>query len=299
MWAQRPAPMRHGVTPATTDLDANSSSVKGRTSGTRVVAATFMQPRFASQPGLVVASPKTALATQQATGLTYIRGAVASPVCVAISVFAACIGLGYAGMLGALLAMIAVIGLGAASARYGFVQRHLDHQARLRLRAKRESSRLRALRPAGPVRQTQYLELRELVEEIEKTDAAEAARFELQDLLDHFVRLSIGHQKCLDALRLAGGNELPIAIPITDANRSKRRREILARRIRHRDECLRRIERLTDELEAIDELIRLVAQRTACPSLDPDLDREIERRLWELDEVEDALNQLSLNQLSA
>jgi hypothetical protein len=252
-----------------------------------------MQPRLASQPGLVVASPPTALTTQSPGGLTYMRGAIASPVCVAISVFAACLGLGYAGLLGAVLAMVAVVTLGAASARYGVVQRHLDKQAQLRARAKRETARLKALRPSGPVRQTQYLELRDLVEEVERTDANEAKRFELQELLEHFVRLSVGHQKCLDALRLAGGNELPIAIPITDANRSKRRREIQARRIRHRDECLRRIERLTDEIEAVDELIRLVAQRTACPSLDPDLDREIERRLWELDEVDAALNQLS------
>jgi hypothetical protein len=63
--------------------------------------------------------------------------------------------------------------------------------------------------------------------------------------------------------------------------------------MRHRDECIRRIERLSDELEAIDELVRLVAQRAACPQLDNDLDREIERRLWELDEVDDALRALS------
>ena len=44
---------------------------------------------------------------------------------------------------------------------------------------------------------------------------------------------------------------------------------------------------------ALSELIRLVAQRVACPALDPDLDREIDRRLWELDEVETALKQLS------
>jgi hypothetical protein len=253
-----------------------------------------MQPRFASQNGLVVAPPPTALTTHGGgASLTYVRGAIASPVCVAISVFAACIGLGYAGIVGALVAMLAVIGLGAMSARYGIVQRHLDRQAQLRIRAKRENLRLKSLRPSGAVRQTQYLELRDLVEEVERTDSREASRFELQDLLDHFVRLSSSHQKCIDALRLAGGNELPVAIPITDANKSKRRREIQARRIRHRDECLRRVERLTDEIEAVDELVRLVAQRTACPSLDPDLDREIERRLWELDEVEDALNQLS------
>jgi hypothetical protein len=250
-----------------------------------------MQSRLASQ-GLMLAPPPPAL-TAHGTGLTYVRGAVASPVCVAVSVFAACVGLGYAGVLGAVVAMLAVIALGAMTARYRFVQRHLDRQASLRARAKRESARFRALRPSGPVRQTQYLELRELVEHVERTDANEASRFELQDLLDHFVRLSISHQRCLDALRLAGGHDLPIASSITDAGKSKRRREIQARRIRHRDECLRRIERINDEIEAVDELVRLVAQRAACPALDGDLDREIERRLWELDEVDEALHQLS------
>jgi hypothetical protein len=221
------------------------------------------------------------------------RGAIASPVCIAVSVFAACLGLGYAGILGAAMALVATLAIGALSARYVFVQRHLDRQAQLRARAKREAVRIRALRPSGPVRQTQYLELRDLVEHIERTDPAEAQRFELQDLLDHFVRLAACHQRCSDALRLAGGNELPVAIPITDASRSKRRREIQARRIRHRDECLRRLERLVDELDAVDELVRLVVQRTACPAMDPDLDREIERRLWELDEVDTALEQLS------
>ena len=251
-----------------------------------------MQPRLASQ-GLVLAPPPAALTTQHGHRLIYVRGAVASPVCVAVAVFAACVGLGYAGAVGAILAMFAVVGLGAMTARYKFVQRHLDQQAQIRMRTKRESARFKALRPGGPVRQTQYLELRELVEQVERADSREAARFELQDLLDHFVRLAVNHQRCLEALRLAGGHDLPLAIPIIDVTKSKRRREIMARRIRHRDECLRRIERLHDELEAVDELVRLVAQRSACPALDPDFDREIERRLWELDEVDEAYNQLS------
>ena len=252
-----------------------------------------MQPRPTSPRCLALARPPTALATHRANGLAYVGSAIVSPVCVSASVFAVCLGLGYAGIAGAALALVTVVVLGAMSARYGFVQRHLDHQAQLRMRARRETARLGALRPSGPVRQTQYLELRTLVEHIERTDPIEAQRFELQELLDHFVHLADGHRRCSDALRIAGGHDLPVAISITDAGRSKRRREIQARRIRHRDECLCRLERLADELEAVDELVRLVAQRTACPVVGPELEREIERRLWELDEVEAAMEQLS------
>jgi hypothetical protein len=266
--------------------------VNDASNGTTVVLAGVMQPRLASQNGLVI-TPPPALAVRSTSTLGYVRGAVGSPVCVAIAVFAACVGLGYAGLFGALIALVAVLGIGATSTRYAFVRRHLDKQAQIRERCRREALRLKQLRPTGPVRQQQYIELRDVVEEVERTDPAEAARFELQDLLDHFVRLAVSHQRCLDALRLAGTHDLPQAIPIGDANRSKRRREIMARRMRHREECLRRVERIADELEAVDELVRLVAQRTACPALDPGLEREIERRLWELDEVDAALNQLS------
>ncbi len=256
-----------------------------------------MQP-LATQTGtgteLVLAAPPQAL-TVRSSSLSYMRGAVGSPICVAIAVFAGCVGLGYAGVLGALLSMLSVVVLGITTTRYKFVRRHLDRQAEIRDRCKRESTRLRQLRPTGPVRQQQYIELRELVEQIERTDPNEARRFELQELLDHFVRLSVGHQRCLEALRLAGSHDLPhqTTLAIETSNRSKRRRDIVARRIRHREECLRRVERLADELEAVDELVRLVAQRAACPSIDPDLGREIERRLWELDEVDAALDQLS------
>lgn len=253
--------------------------------------------RLASYSLVSISTPATpsssALALHRASALTYVGGAVGSPVCVAVAVFAACVGLGYAGAVGAIVAMLTVIGAAASMARYGFVRRHLDRQAQLRERARRETARLKQLRPAGPVRQQQYIELRNLVEEIERTDPAEAARYELQDLLDHFVKLAVSQQRCLDALRLAGSHDLPQAIPITDAARSKRRREIMLRRMRHREECLARIDRISDELEAIDELVRLVAQRVACPPRDTDLDREIERRLWELDEVDAALDQLS------
>ncbi len=227
------------------------------------------------------------------TVLTYARGALFNPVSLSVMAFAVCVGVGYAGILGALLAMLTFMSLGVVATRYQFVRRHLDKQFQWRLKQKAESERLKLLKPTGQVRQQQYCDLRDLVTDIEKTDFKEAKRFELQSLLDHFVTLAVSHQKCLDSLRLAGSSDLPRALPPSDPHRSVRRREIMARRLRHRDECVRRIEHLADELEAVDELIRLCAQRLACPQLDADLDREIERRLWEIDEVDAALSQLS------
>lgn len=243
-----------------------------------------------SQLGLVVAPPTLPAGTSR---LTYIRGALSSPVCVAIAVFAGCIGLGYAGALGAVAAVLAVLVAGVNAARLRLVRKYVDQHAHARARAKRESRRLKQLHPTGSTRQQHYNELRVLVEEIERLDESEAERFELQDLLDHFVRLAVNHHRCMDSLRLAGANVLPTTAPIAEATKSRRRRELIQRRIRHRDECVRRMEKFSDELENIDELIRLVAQRTACPTLDVDLDREVDRRLWELDEVDAAFHQLS------
>jgi hypothetical protein len=207
--------------------------------------------------------------------------------------FAGCIGLGYAGVLGAVTAVAVVLALGVNAARYPRVRAYLDEHAIARSRARRECQRLKQLRPAGATRQQHYSELRLLVEEVERLDPAEAQRFDLQDLLDHFVRVAVSHQRCEDALRMAGASALPPATPITDLPRANRRREIMQRRIRHRDECVRRMEHLIDELEGIDQLVRLVVQRTACARLDGELDRELDRRLWELDEVDAALRQLS------
>lgn len=240
----------------------------------------------------LVRAPAQALAGR-CSGLVYAGGAIASPISVATLVFAACVGLGFAGVAGSIVAMAAVIGLATMASRAGAIRRHLDAQATLRARYRREAQRLKQLRPTGPVRQQQYVELRDLVEQVERSDPGEAARFELQDLLDHFVRLALAHQRCLEALRMSSSHDLPMGGSADSGGRSKRRREIIARRIRHREECLARIDRLADEIDAADELIRLLAQRAACPTLDADLDREIDRRLWELDEVDAAIRQLS------
>jgi hypothetical protein len=252
---------------------------------------TAMTKRLAAPEDSEVAI--VSMSPQAQTALAYVRGALFNPVSLSVMAFAVCVGVGYAGMLGALVAMMTFIALGSGATRYRYVRRQLDRQFEYRMKQKREADRMKLLKPTGPVRQQQYCDLRDLVCDIERADMGEAQRFELQPLLDHFVGLAVSHQKCLDSLRLAGSSDLPRMLPMHDPHRSARRREIMMRRMRHRDECVRRIERLADELEAIDELVRLVAQRVACPVLDHDLDREIERRLWELDEVDEALNQLS------
>lgn len=243
-----------------------------------------------SQRQLVVAPPTSPATTSR---LGYLRGAIVSPVCVATTLFAACLGVGYAGVLGAVLAAFVVLALSANMSRYRRVRAYLDGQARVHARARRHCRRLKQVRRTSPVRLRHYDELRALVEEIERLDEAEAARFELQDLLDHFVSLAVSHQRYIDALRLSRADALPTTPPLPEAGRSSRRGDIIQRRIRHRDSCVRRMAEITDEIEGIDQLVRLVAQRTACGTLDVELEREIERRLWEADEVDDALHQLS------
>lgn len=243
-----------------------------------------------SQLGLVVAPSALPPGTSR---LTYVRGAVGNPVSVAVAVFAGCIGLGYAGTIGAVIAVLAVLVVSAHAAGYRFVRGYVDRHERNRVKARRESRRVKQLHPTGSARQQHYGELRVLVDELELRDEAEVGRFELQDLLDHFVRIAVDHQRCLDSLRLAGANALPSALPAGELGKSRRRGDLLQRRIRHRDECVRRMEKLSEELDNIDELIRLVAQRIVCPALDADLEREVDRRLWELDEVDAAFHQLS------
>jgi len=243
-----------------------------------------------SQAHLAVVPPRPLATTSR---LGYARGAVASPVCVAAVLFAACLGVGYAGLLGAVIAALAVAAVGVNVSRNRCVRDYLDGQARVQSRSARHCQRLKQLRRTSPVRLRHYDELRGLVEEIERLDAAEATRFELQDLLDHFAQLAIAHQRCIDALRLSRADALPAAAPLAEVGRSSRRGEIIQRRITHRDECVRQMAQLTDEIEGIDQLVRLIAQRTACARIDVELDREIDRRLWELDEVDAALQQLS------
>ncbi len=229
-------------------------------------------------------------ARTQHGALAYAGATIASPLSVALIAFSACVGVGYAGVIGAIVLCSVVIAIALATSGSAHVRHVLDGHFEFRARTRREADRQRLLRSAGPVRQHQYAELRDLVAEIERVDPAEVQRFELAELLDQFARLVARHQRCIDWMRRAGGCDLPSAAP---QDLPSKRRDLLVRRIKHREECLVRIGKLVDDIEAIDELIHLIAQRGACPIEDNDVARDLERRMWELDEVDAALAQIS------
>ena len=210
-----------------------------------------------------------------------------------IAALAVC-GIGYVGVMGAILAVSSLFVLCFAATGSRWVHRALDRQSVRRARARREAARQRALGAAPPARHHQYRELRALVEGIERSEPIAARRLELQELLDHFVQLTVGHARGLEALHVAGGGESPEP-PSGDPPTTARRRDIAARRLRHREDTTARLGAIADEIDSADDLIRLVAQRAACANLDALLEGEgeVDRRLAELDEVEAALVQVS------
>lgn len=246
------------------------------------------------QPHLTLVT--TSMVVRDRARAAYVADAITSPLCVAAAVFAACVGLGAAGLAGMLASVFAVIVFGAYTTRFAPIRRHLERAAGDRAHARIETRRWKALRPAGPPRQAQFGELRTLVEDVERTAAHEATQFELQALLDQFVQLAIDHQRCLDAIRIAT-SDLPTEVAPAPSMLSMRRREIVARRLQHRETAVLRAHCLADELGTIDELIRLIAQRAACPILETEVDREVSaticRQLWELDELDAAYAQIS------
>lgn len=220
---------------------------------------------------------------------TYALRAVRSPASLAAIVTATSFGFWLAGIWGAMLFFFVGVVGAASSASCQLVRSHLDRQTLRRVRDEREAARNDLLCSTSQTRRDQYAALRLLVENVEAWDAAEADRLELQDLLEMFARLAVGHQRSVDAQHLAEG------LPCSEggAGQSRRRNELVARRIRSRDNCQRTSDRFVDDLDAIDELVRLVAQRVACPELDPDIGGEIERRLGELDDIDAELHLLS------
>jgi hypothetical protein len=216
----------------------------------------------------------------------YVRGAMLHPTSVTVLSTAVCFAACYAGLLAAMLTITGALVVAVGATRSAFVRGHLDAWAARQRHRQRDHVRTRRVEVAGPARSHQYRELADLVDEIEEADPKASARYELEGLLDQFVELARTHHRCVESLRFAPSGESPFV------ERSRMRSDILARRVRRREETAKRIARLSDELASIEELLHLIAHSVATSPSSQDTDAELERRLWELDEVETAMAEL-------
>ena len=168
----------------------------------------------------------------------------------------------------------------------------LGRAAERKRRIERRRRRERLLAEAQIPRDA-LLELTILADEIVRQDARLAERFEVEDLLDRHVDLMLAHERCLRAMRMADRDHLARArAEHLNAPGSRRRAEVFERRIRCWDQARDQADRCAEELATLADLVRLLAQKAACPEplLDDDL---LDRRLGELDEEEHAYRQLS------
>lgn len=223
---------------------------------------------------------------------SYVRSASASSVAI-IATLTICVATGVVGVIAAAVAASTLVALCFSATRSPLVRRYVDRESARHARACHESQRRRSLGRAAAARRAQYAVLLLIVGDIERLDPVEASRLELYDLLDHFVRLSVGHQRCLDSSAICGGLDScdPSAMP---ESATEYRLEIVERRLRLRAECTKRLARITDEIACIDGFIRLVAQRAAVANLHVlgAANSEIDRRLTELDDVETAFGEI-------
>jgi hypothetical protein len=225
--------------------------------------------------------------TPQLPALSYIGGVVTEPALIAFAVPSAMIGLGAAGIFGATIAVACVLMIAFVATRLAIVRRYVEHRQVERAAQRSETRRRARLRGANPMRSAQYLELRELVGELERTNAAAAKRYELLDLLDHFVGVAVQLEHYNKTLRMVGGDVFPT---LATGRAGGRCRAIAERRRAAASNARARVDQLADELDAIEELIKLIVLQVAAPSAVRD-DLIVER-LAELDEVDRGMRQL-------
>ena len=249
------------------------------------------EPRTHSNPEALAILPPIALALASRRAPSSLCRAVLRPASLVAIILAICVGALIAGVFGAVIAVPAVAVAVVALASLAPVQRAAVRYRAAREHETRERERLARLLPAGPVRQQEYRELREIVDHLVRAAPDDARRFDLEQLLDYFVQIAFAHERYQRAVQAAAA--LSEESPKGGPERSARTRELVTRRIRHREESKHHCKHLVDQLDAIDQLVRLVAQRAACLPVDDDLDGEIDRRLCELDEVDAALAQMS------
>lgn len=195
----------------------------------------------------------------------------------------------------AIVLLMAVVALGEAwflAGRKSF-QRSIDEYQVRQRRAARRRGREDRLEMYSMARE-QLVELHQALDELERLDGGRIERrFELEELLDHYVDVALAHDRCLRALRSTDRGDLLRQLReqrALEGGGSRSRQKLLERRVEVWDTCRRRADRLADEMASISELIRLLVQRASCPEV-PDLD-DVTRRLLDLDDADAALREL-------
>src|SRR5690606_14093610 len=230
----------------------------------------------------------------------YVGHAVACP----MSIAGVGLGLGLGAYIGGPILALVMLAVAAAvtwvvSGTRSF-QRSVDQAIRGHRRLKRRLEREQRLEGAGLQRDA-LAELTCLVDDIDRSDGGQLVnRLELDERLDQYARISIARHPLLRAIRPAhrGQLERELADARYAAERgnraraSARRIALIERRVRWADDCAERAARCGEELAAIDQFIRLVNQRAACPDLVAFDLEAVDRRLLDFDEEEVALRQL-------
>lgn len=206
-------------------------------------------------PACMSVTPRWRKPVDLALATVAIMTSVVAPVLLLSSSFA--IGLG---IIGLVVALAAIFGSSK------------EQRARDAL----HDSRVAALLTAG-IPCKRFVELERLVEGV---DRATARRYELDDLLGRFVMLSGLHDRARTAVAMSDRAALERASATAAPHTA--RSEVCAARLAEANHCAGVEARLADELATIEDLIALVAQRSACPELPP-ADDVLERCTSELE----------------
>lgn len=167
-----------------------------------------------------------------------------------------------------LLASAALVLVIGAHVFAGPLHRAFVADAQARARYDRRIARMRAL-PDSAACYHALAELTYLVDETARRDPSLVERHELETLLDRHVALTIAHQQAQRAAAMSDRTQLEHLLEATraDPRASRRRLEVCERRLRYQDHCEATARALADELANVADLVRMVAQRAACPEL--------------------------------
>jgi hypothetical protein len=160
--------------------------------------------------------------------VSYTLRAIANPISVTAISGVICWMIGRHDYFGAGFLTVMMLALIADVASCRYVRVRLDRASERRARDRRVIARLDSLCAMTEARRLEYIELHNLVDEI---DGGRQTKLELQELLDRFVKLAAQHARCL---QICGAHTPAL-----------------------------RTQRVADHLDTIGELIRLVAGRLA------------------------------------